>query len=564
MRAPRPYIPEPVDPTEVSPSAPYRAYKTTGLILLAGAWVLLGLVGHGPWKFDDATSLGLAQEMVQRGDVVVPYLAGEPYLLRPPLLPALSALSIAALSPPLEPHNAARVVVGLVLALMLLFSALASREFSGRAYRWMPVLILVGSLGFWDRSHAMSGELGATLAVAIALYGFALALRRPVAGGLWLGAGIGVAFLSRGLQAPGWLVLTMALLPFAGHAWRTRAYVVTAAVAIAVACALSLPWVFALKARDAALFDLWWSGEQLTEYVGYLPGADPARPLYPLRNLPWFAWPALPLVIWTLWTRGRGFNGGLAQPGLQVPGILALVMLVNLIVAPEPRVIQALPLLVPLALVGALEIDSLKRGFSAFLDWFGILTFGLLAVVVWLLWIDARVNGMSSRIAVLFQDTEIGFQPTFHLGTILLAIFLTALWVALVRPARRSNRRAVLNWAAGVTLLWGLYSTIWLPYLDSRRSYKTMIESAAMHLLTPGCVASRNLGEPQRALFQYYAGLVTEREETRPDNRCPLLLVQYGRQPGAVPAIAGWNILWDGSRRGDETERFVLYKKARS
>jgi 4-amino-4-deoxy-L-arabinose transferase-like glycosyltransferase len=564
MRAPRPYVPEPVDPTEVSPSGPYRAYKTAGLILLAGAWVLLGLVGHGPWKFDDATSFGLAQEMVVRGDFVVPYLAGEPYLLRPPLLPALSALSIYALSPPLEPYNAARVVVGLVLVLMLLFAALASRELSGRAYRWMPVLILVGSLGFWDRSHAMSGELGVSLAVAVALYGFALALRRPVGGGIWLGVGIAVAFMSRGLQGPAWLVLTMLLLPFAGTAWRSRAYLATAAAAVVAALALSLPWVFALAARDPAMFPLWWSSEQLSNYIGWLPGGDAANPLYHLRNLPWFAWPAWPLVVWTLWTRGRGFNGGLAQPGIEVPGILALVIFANLLLAPEPRVISAMPLLVPLALLGALEIDSLKRGFSAFLDWFGILTFGLLGIVVWLLWIDARVNGMSSRIAVLFQDTEIGFQPSFHLGTILLAIFLTVLWFVLVRPARRSNRRAVLNWAAGVTLLWGLYSTIWLPYLDSRRSYKTMIEAAAMHLLTPSCVASRNLGEPQRALFQFYAGLVTEREESHPANRCPLLLVQYGRLPGSAPAIKGWDVIWDGRRRGDETERYVLYKRTPS
>ena len=240
-----------------------------------------------------------------------------------------------------------------------------------------------------------------------------------------------------------------------GGRWRSRAYAVTAAVALVVACALSLPWVFALAARDPALFDLWWSSEQLIEYVGFLPGADPANPLYQLRNLPWFAWPVLPLVIWTLWTRGRGFNGGLAQPGIQVPGILALVMLANLIVAPEPKVISALPLLVPLALIGALEVDSLKRGFSAFLDWFGILTFGLLAVVVWLLWIDARVNGMSSRIAVLFRTRRSASSRRSTCGTILLAIFLTALWVVLGAAGAPRNRRAVLNWAAGVTLLWG-------------------------------------------------------------------------------------------------------------
>ena len=37
----------------------------------------------------------------------------------------------------------------------------------------------------------------------------------------------------------------------------------------------------------------------------------------------------------------------------------------------------------------ALEIDTLKRGFSGALDWFGILTFGLLSLLMWWLWFDA-------------------------------------------------------------------------------------------------------------------------------------------------------------------------------
>ena len=237
-----------------------------------------------------------------------------------------------------------------------------------------------------------------------------------------------------------------------------------------------------------------------------------------------------------LWTRGRGFNGGLNAEGVRLPGILALVIFASLMLQPEPRAIYALPLLLPLALLAALEVDSLARGFSAALDWFGILTFGLLAIVVWGIWIDARVNGMSSQVASLFRDTEIGYQPSFHLGAVLAASLLTVLWVMLVRPARRSNRRTLLNWAAGVTLVWCLYSTIWLPYLDSRRSYRHVVESSAVHLPERGCVASRNLGDSQRVASQYFAGLVTVREERNPDHGCRDLLVQYGRQDG--PPIA--------------------------
>jgi 4-amino-4-deoxy-L-arabinose transferase-like glycosyltransferase len=561
MRAPRTTAPENVDPTAVSPSGPLRAFKQAGLLLLAAAWVALGLAGHDPWKADDATSFGLSWDMALQGDYLVPHLGGEPYLVRPPLLAWAGALCIKLLSPALEPFNAARLVAGALLVLLLLFTALASRELAGRAFRWPPVLLLIGSVGLWERAHVVSPELGVAVGVAIALYGFALALRRPIAGGVALGVGVAIAFLCRGLLGPLWIVLSAAIFCALGPAWRTRAYAVTVACAFIVAAALIAPWPIALALSYPDALAQWWSGETAGQYVAIL-GAGKGDILFFLRNLLWFALPALPLVVWTLWTRGRGFNGGMRDPAVVVPGVLALVMLASLLMMAEPRLIYAVPLLIPLVLLASLEIDTLQRGFSAALDWFGILTFGLLAVVVWGIWIDARLHGMSAQVAALFRDTEVGFQPTFHLGFVLSAVAMTALWVVLVRPARRSNRRTVLNWAAGVTLVWCLYSTIWLGYLDSRRTYRHVVEESAVALPPSGCVASRNLGEPQRALWYYFAGVATQREELHPDNGCAVLLVQYPHYEGVLPEIPGWWIAWDGHRRGDNTERYVIYRKA--
>jgi len=541
------------------PPDPYRAWKQAGLLLLALAWIALGLAGHDPWKFDDATNFGVAWEMNQRSDFVVPRLAGEVYLPHPPLVPVVAALTQALFSPALEPFNAARIAAGLFLGTILLFSALAAGELAGPRSRWLPVLILIGSVGLWDRAHVLSGELGLTAGMAIALYGEALGLRRPVAGGLWLGIGAAIAFLSKGSQGPAWLALAALIMVALGAAWRRRQYAVTLLTAALVAVALCVPWIVALYRRDPALLDAWLATEAPGQWIAFLGDAGSADPVYHARNLLWFAWPALPLLAWTLWTRGRGFNGGLAQPAVQIPGVLAIVMYVSLLAMPDPKLIHALPLLVPCALLASLDIDSLRRGFSAALDWFGILTFGLLAIVVWGIWIDARLNGMSPAIAALFRDTEIGFQPTFHLGSVIAAIFLTLLWITLVRPARRSNRRALLNWAAGVTLAWGLYSTIWLPYLDSRRSYRAMMEDLEAHLPSRGCVTSRNLGDPQRALLFYFAGIATVREETHDLADCRALLVQYGTITGDTPALNGWRIEWQGGRRGDATERYVLY-----
>ena len=187
MRAPRPYSPEPADPEAVSPAGPFRAVKQFGLVLLCAAWVALGIAGHDPWKTEDATSIGVASEMADSDGFVVPTLAGDPYLPRPPLAYMGGALAIKMFAPPLQVHNAARVVVALALALILFATALASRELNGRALRWLPVLILVGSVGFWDRAHVLSPELFLTLGMATAIYGLALALRRPWLGGVALG-----------------------------------------------------------------------------------------------------------------------------------------------------------------------------------------------------------------------------------------------------------------------------------------------------------------------------------------------------------------------------------------
>ena len=196
---------------------------------------------------------------------------------------------------------------------------------------------------------------------------------------------------------------------------------------------------------------------------------------------------------------------------------MALVILVVLSAAAEPRASVVLPILLPLSLLAAAEADTLKRGFSGALDWFGILTFGLLGIVLWALWFDSLLQGLPESVAQTFRDTQPGFRPPFQVIAVVVSAFLTLLWLALVRPARRSNRRTVLNWAAGMTLVWGLYMTLWLPYLDSRRSYRPVAESLAVHLPANTCVASRNLGEPQGALLEYFIGLVTVREELQPD-----------------------------------------------
>ena len=65
--------------------------------------------------------------------------------------------------------------------------------------------------------------------------------------------------------------------------------------------------------------------------------------------------------------------------------------------------------------------------------------------------------------------------------------------------------------------------------------------------------------EKERAVKSSLA-LAAVRAEVDPRAlKCPAFLIQYGRQEGAPPALPGWQVEWEGRRRGDDTERYVLY-----
>jgi len=67
------------------------------------AYLLPGLVGHDPWKTEDATGIGIVHQMLEHGRWIVPYLAGEAYLEDGPFhywVAALTAKLFGLVLPP--------------------------------------------------------------------------------------------------------------------------------------------------------------------------------------------------------------------------------------------------------------------------------------------------------------------------------------------------------------------------------------------------------------------------------------------------------------------------------
>ena len=526
--------------------------KALLFVMLCLAWVMPGLIGHDPWKSDEAVIFGAVTEMLRSGDWIALRVSGEPLLDKAPLVPWVAATLAKLLGGWLAPHDAARLTSGLFMSITLASLTLAARELLGERALRMAVLLFIGCLGLLLRAHELITDLGGLAGIAIGIQGLALAHRRPVAGGVVLGIGWGLAFLADGFLPAGALAGAMVALPACSPLWRTRAYAVSVATAIACAAPLMALWPALLAAWHPELLRPWF------EAASARPGAEePFAAGYLLRLLPWYAWPAWPLAAWTLYRARRDLR---LRRGLLLPTIVLGAFYLVIGIFGEVREVNALPLLLPLAILGVAELDSVPRGAASALDWFGMTTFLLFGVLIWLGWIAATTGEPQFARAVLQREAP-GFVYRFNPLAVAFAALLTLVWIAVVARSLRSTRRALVNWTAGITMVWMLVMTLGLPLVDRARSYRSLAAQLTAEIPAgTACVARRGVGDPQRALLDYFAGLRMPLESDPTAAKCPLLLVQSSPSKLTI-APPGWEELWRGARPGDRNELFALYRR---
>ncbi|MEQ1742547.1 MAG: glycosyltransferase family 39 protein [Candidatus Nitrotoga sp.] len=538
-------------PTQEHPITTAKAWL---LALLCAVWLGTGLVGHDPWQSDDAYSFGLVYHILQSGDWLVPTLADVPYMDKPPLFYMTAALFAKLCFPLLELHDGARLASGFYTALTLLFIGLSGRELFGRGRGWTAAIILIGCLGMLVRSHELITDLALLTGCAMMLYGYTLSMRRTLLAGMLIGNGIGIGFMAKGFIAPMLFVLiSAALLLF--RTWRMRSFLSSLAIALLFALPWLTVWPFLLYQSSPELFMEWFWTLNIGRWFDYIQGGDYAEALYYVKILPWFAWPALPLAAWAVWEARRKV---LHEAEFQLLLVSFFVMLLTLSVVPNIKEVFALPILLPLALLANAALPTLRRGAANALDWFGIMTFGFVAILMWWGW-AGLLQDNHAKITRWLKDYQPGFEPAFNATTFWVALIFTVLWVLLVWRVGRSMRRAVLNWAGGVTLLWVLAMTLWLPWLDNGKSYRGMVVSLKQAMPQHhGCIASLDVGDTQRAMLQYLGNIATH---TQAQIACDLLLVHGERAASLVEKETTWVKLWEGNRKGVKSEPFRLYQR---
>lgn len=522
-------------------------------LIMCVAWLAPGLVGHEPWKGDEAQTMGMVHSILSRATEYIPTLAGEMQVSAPPPFYAFIAAEFAQwLSPIFPAHDGARLAGGSFIFLTLIFAALTGRELYGREHGRLVVLTLIGSIGLWFNAHESIPASAVLCGVALLGYGAAIATRRAYLGGALAGTGLGICFMSGGVVQTTALLLTTLSLPLISPAWRTRSSIQAALILLLSAVPWFTLWPWQVMHSHPAWFSAWWH----VQWQQFSLSA-PHPTTYYLSFLLWFAWPAWPLALWTLqdsFKRHQLNSAGIALP-LALWGYTTLVLTLT----GNPRPEMGLPVLLPLAWLAAGSSATLRRGAANALYWFSIMTFAVLAIAIWIYW-SAVDLGYPVALAQHLHQLQPSYQGSFRQLSVFAAILYCVVWVILIARMKRAPHRPLMAWAAGMTLSWGLVAFLFVHPLDGRLSYSLMMQSLAPHLPENSCVAGLNLSRSVKAMLDYDLDEQTLMESHVDQRTCPVMLIEF---PDNITTseIPAWHIIWEGQRRGNHVEHYALYQR---
>lgn len=523
------------------------------LAVLLILYICTGLIGHDPWRNDDAVTIGVVHDLVTSGNWLTPSLAGRPYP-DAPLYYWVAASGGQMLSWILPLHEATRLASGVFTLLALGFIFLAARELHGREQAPAAPLLLAGSIGFLFHAHEAQPMLATLTAHTAAYWGLTQLDRRPLRGASWFGSALGLGFLANGLAA------MLPLLPVAAFVvWRSAHRQRSALLllgSLLFACALAGGWLAALFATAPEYLAAFSQGE-LTQL------GTSGQPLLAVQRLllmlPWYAWPASPLACWALWAKRRQW----ATTPLALPMFAFVVSLLMVGIAIGARSAPALLLLPPLVLLAVPGVASLRRGAANAFDWFGMITFSLLALLAWIGWC-AMVFGWPERLARQAVRLEPGFVGNFSLLGTSVALLGTLVWCWLIVTSPRSPMRGIMHWMAGLTLFWLLIVMLWMPWIDYGKTYRQVSASLAQALPEKrNCIAGANLADSIIASLDYFDGIRTIAANSAAGRKCDWLLIHGAPRDGSSPAAGGWRKVWDGGRPAErrDTDRLHLYRR---
>ena len=541
-------------PTPKRPVQPTREYPWL-LLLLAFAWLWPGVFSHDLWKPSEPELYTTISETPLGS--WLPMLFGEANFQAAPLYVQTAQLCQRLLSPwAADAYSAARFASVFYTSLGLLGSGMAGYRFLGRHYGRSVVLILIGSAGLLPVAHFIDSQSLLFAGIGLAMWGYAVAHRQAILAALLIALASVFLMQSAGILIAAAPLLTGWLLWLTSAQWRSNRILITLVCATLTALPLASIHPVALAVTHPAEFAQYVHQHLFGGYGGTQHFQAAFRLPYYLQHILWFAFPALPLAVWTA-SRRKTLPANAGSYAGYTLALLTLLIALN----PQRNQDSLVLILPPLALLGAAQLDNLRRGAVAFLNWFGAMAFGAAALFLWIGFI-AMNYGIPAKLA----ERAAYFSPYYTRDIdpmpIIVALLFTPMWLIAITRKNIRGRQAVTNWAAGITLVWALLMTLFLPWIDAAKSHRPIVQQmqnslsddilVSLHSRT-SCLYIPPHQTETRIAWQQYSTLPT----TSSTRNCRYMLLQYNPQAQRRPEIHG-KTLWTGRRPRSKHEQFVL------
>jgi 4-amino-4-deoxy-L-arabinose transferase-like glycosyltransferase len=549
------------------------------LYALCLLYILPGLIGRDPWKNADATGFGVMWTMAHGSlhDWLWPNVVGLPIPDHGPLAFWLGALCIKLFGGLLGDPMAARVslifffLIGAVSIwfctyllgrraeaqpLKLAFGGHPSEINFARMLADGALLIYLASLGLLVYSHETTASALHVSLIALLLCVCAYFLEAPsYKKSLALGGVLSLLMLTYNWLIPLFLFLSILCLLYMRHKafWKyTGTSLVAPGLLVGLVWLLKEPTPWVNLPLDFWIFH--------TQQQIALPSWSTLG--YFFRGSFWFTWPAWPFAAWAIYAWRRQYKG----LHIALPLVFIVVLFLATVCNPRNEERALLSLLPPLAILAAFGLPTMKRGAINAIDWFAVMILSFFAGFIWLAWIAKQTN-WPPQLAKNVLKLAPGFKSEVNLLALAIALCATILWIWLIhwrlsRQPKMLWRAAVLS-SGGIIFCWLLLMTLWLPWVNYGKSYRSVAEKIRQNLPLSSYCVDANIGSAQRASFAYFGKIDFARTSSRnclyfltQDNLSRKNQIKLFERSGEK-----WQLLWEGRRPSDRDERFRLFKR---
>ncbi|MGL4861323.1 MAG: ArnT family glycosyltransferase [Enterobacteriaceae bacterium] len=541
------------------------------LLALLCCYAIVGVVGHSPWKQDEAYSFGIIHHMFISGEWLIPTNAGQPFMEKPPLFYWTATIFAHLFGRWLPLYDAARMASLFYSLINFLFLfLLAQRCFkSPRLADWramLAVMIAASTPGLLKHSHDLFTDVALYTGATIALYGLQGMVNvqgRWSGNLLWFSLGLVMTFLAKGIFIPGLLGICNLLLPLLLPSCRNRSWLLQIIVAAAVALPFILAWPVAVYRFSVPIFNDWFWQNNIGRFVGFsvptLGAAANSTRIIGAFLL--FAFPAGILSLLALTGRIRQFKRG-CPASVALCLLFAFTGVLALQLSSSSRQLYLLPFIAPLSILAVYGVFMLSEKWLRVWQHASTLLFSGLSMGVWLIWLMSLSPRTMPWLSWLSNWLPMDFHMPLQPLALVPALLLSAIWLLRHRWLHHRPAIAVVQqWFIGMTLLWGLVFSLLLPWIECAKGYRdvfaSMQSALAGQFQAGDCMASYDLGESEAPLLYYYTGILHHPlESPQQDTSCRWLLIEYR---GPVVAPEGMQQIWQGHRDGEKKERFALF-----